>query len=122
MLRLGKSQNLQPLPWGLWGDHCHPQRHDFRIFIYIEQNDYLKILIGGVWKNGGCGRGLVALQLFRLLKKGTIHFTFESSEPFFKFLRQKMATPKFLSDTFYENTRYEGEGQPSHHSESQKGH
>ena len=61
--------------------------------------------------NGGCGKGLVALQSLSTIKKGTRPFNFQSNEPFLEFLRQQIALSKFLSDAFRENTRYgRGEG------------
>ena len=71
-----------------------------RTFNYGEQNGYLKILIRCVWRNGGCGRGLVALQSLLTIKKGTNPFNVQSNELFSKFLRQQMGASKFLLGTF----------------------
>jgi len=57
-------------------------------FNYVEQNGYLKIFIGCFLRNGGRGRGLVALLSLSTIKKGTSCFNFWSNEPFLKFLRQ----------------------------------
>jgi hypothetical protein len=38
-------------------------------FKYVEQNGYLKILIGYVWGYGGRGRGLFALQSLLTIKR-----------------------------------------------------
>ena len=48
---------------------CHPKDIIPEPFNYVEQNSYLKILIGRVWGSGGRGRGLVAPNHFRLLKR-----------------------------------------------------
>jgi hypothetical protein len=64
---------------------CHPQRPIIRPLNYVEQNPYLKILIGFMWGNGGRERGLVALQSLSTIKKGTSPFNFKSNESFLKF-------------------------------------
>ena len=56
------------------------------------------------------GVGLVALQSLLTIKKDMRTLYFQSNEPFPKFQRQQMATSKFLSDAFQENTRCVGDG------------
>ena len=56
----------------------------------------------------GVGGGLVALQSFSTTKKDTNPFNVQSNELFLKFSRQQTAILKFLSDTFWENTRLGG--------------
>jgi hypothetical protein len=51
------GHTLQPLPWGVWGFFI------LKIIIswnvnYVEENAYLKILIGCVWGNGGRENGV----------------------------------------------------------------
>ena len=59
--------------------------------IHAEQNGYLKILIGCVWRNDGRGGGgLVALQSLSTIKKGTRTIDFQSNEPPLKFLRRPL--------------------------------
>jgi hypothetical protein len=57
---------------------------------YLEQNGYLKILTGCVWRNGGHERVLIALQYLSTIKKSTSHFNFN----FLKFLRQHFLQKK----------------------------
>ena len=65
-----------------------PLKHIFYLEInYAEQNGYLKILIGCIWRGVGWG-GLVALQSLSTIKMGTSHSNFQSNELFSKFLRQ----------------------------------
>jgi hypothetical protein len=54
----------------------------FRTFNYVEQHEYLKILIGCVWKNGERERALVAIQTLSTIKKGTSPFNFQLNELF----------------------------------------
>ena len=51
-------------------------------FNYVEQNGYLKILIGQFWGKSGGGGSLVALQSFCSLKKGTRTFNFRLIKSF----------------------------------------
>ena len=53
-----------------------------RTFNYVEQNGYLKILIGCVWGKGGVRGGFVALKSLSTIKKGTSPLNFQSNEPF----------------------------------------
>ena len=50
-------------------------------FNYDEENGYLRIVIRRFWEKSGGGDGLVALQCFWSLKKGTITFNFHLNEP-----------------------------------------
>ena len=71
---------------------CPPQKHIFHLEInYAEQNGFLKILIGCIWGNDGRGGGLVALQSFSTIKKGTRTLDFQSNEPPLKLLRRPLS-------------------------------
>ena len=52
------GHNLYPFPKGCGGGFVILKDTISRPFNYIEQNGYLKILIGCVWGNGGRGRGV----------------------------------------------------------------
>ena len=110
---------LQPLPWGLWGVCVILKNIISWPFNYVEQNGYLNISIGLLGEILGVGGGFVALQTLPTIKKDTNPFSFQSNEPFSKFLLQQIAILKFLSDIFQE--KYEvwgGRYLPFHHSES----
>ena len=85
----------------------------FEPFIYVEKNGPLKILIRCVSENGGPGRGLIALQSLWILKRALALSISNRMNLFSKFLRQKKAISKFLSDSFWENTRWVGGIHPS---------
>ena len=54
-----------------------------RRFNYAEQNCYLKILIGGVYRNDGRGRGDVfSLQSLLAIRMDTNPLNFQLNEPF----------------------------------------
>ena len=79
-----------PCPEG-WGEAVILKDLISRTFCNVEQNGYLKILIGCVWGKGGRERGIVALKSLSTIKKGTSPFNFQSNEPFLKFLlRQRL--------------------------------
>ena len=64
-----------------------------------------KFLLDVLGEMLGMGRVLVPLQSLWTIKNDTSLFNFQSSERFPKFLRQKKAISKYLSDVIQENKR-----------------
>jgi hypothetical protein len=56
-----------------------------RTFNYVEQNGYLKILIGCVWGNSGLERWLVALQSLSTIKRTQSLSISNQMSPFWSF-------------------------------------
>jgi hypothetical protein len=56
----------------------------FGPFSYLEQDEYLKILIRCLWEKICVGGGLVAVESLLILKKCARTFNFQSNEPLFK--------------------------------------
>ena len=52
------------------------------LFIYVEQNDYLKILIGCVWGSGGRGKGVSGPLITFHLKRALALSIFDRLSPF----------------------------------------
>jgi hypothetical protein len=67
---MGKFHDLQPYPMDYWG-HIIPKYIVIRPLKFAESNGYPKLLIGSLWEKRGVGWGLIALQSFCSINKGT---------------------------------------------------
>ena len=64
-----------------YGGWRYLQRDGYLDFQLSEKNGNLKIVIERFWEKRGSERGLVAIQSFESLKKGTRTFNFLSNKP-----------------------------------------
>ena len=91
----------RPLPKDCGGrGHVIPRDIVTGSFNYVEQNDYLTILVRQLRGEKEHGKGMAALQSFWSPKKGTRVFNFRSNEPSAEKKKKKKTTNKHSSVIF----------------------